>query len=567
MPDQTRTIVGQAAGWRGLKGLLSLALVALTGCFGAEAMHYDVQEYNKQVVSSEKEMLLYNIGALHYGQPPHFMMLSSVSQSRTFTGSSGFNWANPATWSVPFTATGTENPTITFVPIQGQDFANRFETPLRDKFSYFLEDREWYATDAEKEAIVLLFAQSLSLSHGDNDKCKSGLYVNRNRDPQDLHPLDNHYYSELAACVNEIVESSQYVELIDGHHAVPTGTSEDPKATDVVTALGAGYEWNKSGGKFALTTPVKIPAWLDYDPDTNKAESPKPELPPIVLHPLKPPLTPTELVYGNPKGYTWTKDGKGDFVLVPDGYAPDPKKSGELLELGKCVVRPCQMDKSGVECDSKACRTGDCTAGNCEPEKCERDTCEHEKCYSGECDADKTRLSYSDKIVNYVWPAPQDYFYVELRQNDDPQHLPVYNKTAEDECFNDKKSGTPNNLICGYFKIGNFLQIMQRLARPDMVCTYQDQQHIDANCQQSIFGIADNLGRIPSWAENSAPYQSLIGRLTGPYVYVPAHNPAWDSDRAKRDSETFFDLYKLYQMSLVDTSKLVTGAPAITISK
>ena len=562
MPDQRRNIVGRAAGWRGLKGLLSLALVGLTGCFGAEAMHYDVQEYNKQIVSSEKEMLLYNIAALHEGQPPHFMMLSSVSQQRTFAGSSGFNWANPATWSVPFSATGTESPTVQFVPIQGQEFFNRFETPLRDKFSYFLEDRLWYATAAEKEAIVLLFAQSLVLSHGDDDKCKSGLYVNRGLDPQDLHPHETHYYSEFSACVNQILERRTLNSvLIDGHHEVPTKTSEDPKAVDVVTALGAGYEWNKSGDKFALTTPVKIPAWLDYDPDTNPAEPPEPDLKPIIPYPPKPSLTPTDLVYGTPKGYTWTKDGKGDFVLVPDGYGLD-KATGELAKLGKCELAAC---KPGITCQSGKCETGICKAGNCEPGKCEADRCEPAECHSGNCESDKTKLLYSDKIVNALWPVPQDYFYVELRQNDDPQHLPVYNKTAEDECFNDRKSATPNNLICGYFKIGNLLQIMQRLARPDRVCRFQDQKLIDARCTQSIFGIADKLWKVPSWAENSAPYKGLTGRLTGPYVYVPAHNPAWDSDRAKRDSETFFNLYKIYQMSLVDTSKLVTGAPAITI--
>jgi hypothetical protein len=58
---------------------------------------------------------------------------------------------------------------------------------------------------------------------------------------------------------------------------------------------------------------------------------------------------------------------------------------------------------------------------------------------------------------------------------------------------------------------------------------------------------------------------------------VPAHEPQKErelvekdpkhQDLAKRDRDAFFNLYKLYQMSLVDTSKLVTGAPAITIGK
>src|SRR5260370_33617577 len=186
-------------------------------------MRYDIQEYNKQTVMSEQKMLLFNIGRLNQDLPPHFMMLATVSQSRTFTETAGFKWSNPATWSSPFTATNTESPTIQFVPIQGQDFANRFETPLTDKFTLFLEDREWFATDVEKEEIVLLFSQSLSLSHSDHEGCakgETGLYLNRRNDPQDTH--QDHYFGELAGCVNEIVELQKDYELIDGSHPVPT---------------------------------------------------------------------------------------------------------------------------------------------------------------------------------------------------------------------------------------------------------------------------------------------------------------------------------------------------------
>src|ERR1700731_2215456 len=153
MRNKGTKLVAPATGWRRLRSLIGLMLVALAGCFGPPAMRYDIQEYNKQTVMSEQKMLLFNIGRLNQDLPPHFMMLATVSQSRTFTGTAGFEWDNPTTWKVPFSTTGTESPTIQFVPIQGQDFANRFEAPLTDKFTLFLEDREWFATDAEKEAL------------------------------------------------------------------------------------------------------------------------------------------------------------------------------------------------------------------------------------------------------------------------------------------------------------------------------------------------------------------------------------------------------------------------------
>jgi hypothetical protein len=100
MTNHTTRITRQATGWRALKALIGVALVLLAGCLGPPTMHYDIQEYNKQALSAEEEMLLFNIGELHYTQPPHFMMLASISQSRTFSAGAGFQWTNPATWQV-----------------------------------------------------------------------------------------------------------------------------------------------------------------------------------------------------------------------------------------------------------------------------------------------------------------------------------------------------------------------------------------------------------------------------------------------------------------------------------
>jgi len=76
-----------------LKCLLLVTVLAFTGCFGATAMHTDIQEYNKQIIFSEQEMLLYNIGRLQYHLPPHFMMLASIAQTREFSTSAAFQWS------------------------------------------------------------------------------------------------------------------------------------------------------------------------------------------------------------------------------------------------------------------------------------------------------------------------------------------------------------------------------------------------------------------------------------------------------------------------------------------
>jgi hypothetical protein len=553
MHNKATRLIAPATGCRKLRAPVVLVLMALAGCFGPPTMHYDIQEYNKQVVSSEQQMLLYNIGRLNRNQPPHFMMLSSVSQTRMFSAGLSFQWtqlwnslvtpslAKPGTTkdsgtfqAGPFTAGTVENPTITFVPIQGQDFAQRFETPLTDKLTLFLEDREWYATDAEKEAIVLLFAQSLSLSHGDDDKCKkdkSGFYVNRFSDPQDSHLEQTHYYVGMSDCVKEIVQSYSDFVQIDANHKVPTEASDEPKAADLVTALQANYKWAKDGDKFALTNPVKIPAWLDYSPEfTAPSRSKKPDSSaPIFWVQKKPPWQ--GLQYTLPKGYAWkaynVKGGKTLFVLTPDGYDLERDGNGDLrLKNGNPVL---------VEVKGK------------EPKE-------------------DVRFSYGDKVVKEVWPVPQNYFYFELRKNEsgkDPSTI-VTDAIAERDCFSDLELDPANGLVCGFFKIGNLLQILQRLA--GLACTPKAKS--DNACGPSIFGIGSKED-IPSWADSSAPftYQADEGHEEKKWVWVPAHDPVNEAQLAERDRKTFFTLYKLYQMSLVDTSKLVAGAPPVTISK
>jgi hypothetical protein len=547
MPTQASTLIVRSAAWRKLRALIGLTLFALTGCFGAEAMHYDIQEYNKQALSSEKQMLLYNIGALHEDQPPHFMMLSSVSQSRTFSGTAGFKWANPATWSVPFSATNTESPTIQFVPIQGSDFVQRFESPLTDKFVTFLEDQRWYGDATDEENLLLLSAQSLFLIHGDDantGKCPAGLYVNK----IELAPDDRCYYKwppsgeckypkypydQFKGCLEEFLPTHRYFQQIDGHYPVPTTRSIAPLGADVVTALGAGYEWTEGGGEDPLTTAIRIPAWFDYDPQFVTPPDSNPDSnPPLPLVWSEPAPKWQNLQYTLPKNYQWKTfktvknyaSSADVYALVPDGYDLARDKAGKLEP----------PDKNGHYVPVKI-----------------KDSDEN----------DPNRISYADDVVKTIWPVTKDYFYIELRKNGQT-NAGITDAIAKGACFPEPsktnlvngKVAPANNVVCGYLKIGNLLQIMHRLAK--MSCPYQDQEWIDAKCTQSIFGVAKNLARIPCWAENSAPYQGLTGRLTGPYVYVPAHDPKVEHERtekdrthrnlAERDSRMFFDLYKLY---------------------
>jgi hypothetical protein len=326
--------------YRNTRALLYALPFILSGCFGAPAMQYDIQDYNRSIVASEKKMLLFNIGALHYGQPPHFMMLSTVSQSRTFSGSAGFAWTNPATWLVPFTSSATENPLVQFVPIQGQDFAQRFESPMTDKLELLLEDRRPSADiyTQQDEELIMLLADAVDIAHGDSNCPGFQTLIN-----------DKAHYEAFKTCVNEIVTEAKDFEVIDGHRFIPTKASEDPKASDLVTALSAGYEWTKADDKFALANMVRVPAWFDYTPtvvtptDSSEPESSSPVF--WVWH-RKPGMAGTSasmpdwknLQYTLPKDYQWkkypedtmTNPHRYTYALLPKGYDLERDPTGKL---------------------------------------------------------------------------------------------------------------------------------------------------------------------------------------------------------------------------------------------
>ncbi len=383
-----------------------------------------------------------------------------------------------------------------------------------------------------------------------------------------------HFEDDFEACIKEIVKGAIDFEFIDSPHLIPTvAPKERPTAQEVVSALQASYEW--TGKDPTLANLVRVPGWFDYRPifappleaepgcssapvhapgqPRSKAlepgfcmkDSAGGGFPPIWAQRNKPNWR--NLAYSIPADYQWkvyeTGDNTGKYIyaLVPNGYGLQRDENHELKQ--------------------------DHPNGNYLPAK-----------PPPESAADQ--LSYGDEIVNYVWPEPQDYLYIELRNNvKNNVKEETVQETVRRECFPKPADQTQtydssNNVMCGYFKIGNLSQIMRRLA--SMACEFikrDGRLERVKECKEGIFGFGPAA---PSWAEAWSSYTYPDG--TKGKVFVPAHDPDLqdeadltlrqdEADLALRDRNMFFLLYKLYQMSLVDTSKLVTGTIPITISK
>ena len=113
-------------------GLLAavLALGLGAGCsFGPSAMESDRAGYNIAVQRSTSEQLLLNLVRLRYREPTQFLEIGSITAS--FSYSAGANFAStiprgsPESHRVGGDLAYAERPTITFTPLQGEQFANR----------------------------------------------------------------------------------------------------------------------------------------------------------------------------------------------------------------------------------------------------------------------------------------------------------------------------------------------------------------------------------------------------------------------------------------------------------
>ena len=120
-------------------GVVGCVLVGVSGCtIGPSALRGGRPEYNRVIQQTEKQELLLNIVRLRYGEHIKFLQVSSIVSTLSVGASATANatvpfgtqtrldvvsGANIAT--VGGGLNYSETPTITYVPVEGQQFANQ----------------------------------------------------------------------------------------------------------------------------------------------------------------------------------------------------------------------------------------------------------------------------------------------------------------------------------------------------------------------------------------------------------------------------------------------------------
>lgn len=160
--------------------LTVLTMVILQGCVSSPALFDDaVISYDKSITETLSKQLLLNIARAHQHQPMHFTGISNIAATFNFQLNAGVTPAltgNSGSLLVPSFGGGiSENPTISIVPMEGEEFTRRLLTPLQEaKLTMLLRQ------GADVDLVLRLLIDELRLTDANGDK----IYQNKPADTQ-----------------------------------------------------------------------------------------------------------------------------------------------------------------------------------------------------------------------------------------------------------------------------------------------------------------------------------------------------------------------------------------------
>lgn len=142
--------------------------LTLSGCLAPIALHQAVLEYDQTTAQIQAEILLKNIARSKHTEPLHFTAVSSVAATFNFETSIGLQSSSSNTTDLIapfFRTTVAENPTITIIPVEGEEFTKRILSPITSDKFFFL------ALQGIRPGIIFrLLAERLVIIKGDRQR-------------------------------------------------------------------------------------------------------------------------------------------------------------------------------------------------------------------------------------------------------------------------------------------------------------------------------------------------------------------------------------------------------------
>lgn len=233
-------------------------LLLQASCMSPMALDHAVMAYDQTATEIQSKQLLLNIARAHQHLPLHFTGVSSIAATFNFQFNAG---ATPAmtgesgSLMTPiFGGTASENPTITIVPIEGEEFTRRLLTPFQEsKLTMLLRQ------GADIDLILRLLAGELAIKAGDHDT----VYANKPSDKDSYR-----FFRQAVTHLSSIQDRhALYVEPLcyERYWSMPVESLSPQQLLDLEKEYKVIYD--ETGKRLMLSKPVTGHVLLtNYDP-------------------------------------------------------------------------------------------------------------------------------------------------------------------------------------------------------------------------------------------------------------------------------------------------------------
>jgi hypothetical protein len=204
------------------------------------ALHRAMVAYDRAVVEAESELLLLNIARLQDDDPAHFTVTANIAATFDFranTGLQGQLYERGGTafarnlYALNLGGSVAENPTVSIVPVQGEEFTKRILTPLdQNKLDFLVHEGR------NLQMVLRLVTRTIELEEG------SGRRALLN------NPMRRAEYEEFRRLILHLswLHETRRLFLVPLRYDEQVGVvlSQPPTAAEVVAGLAQGYRWS-----------------------------------------------------------------------------------------------------------------------------------------------------------------------------------------------------------------------------------------------------------------------------------------------------------------------------------
>ncbi len=248
------------------KIILIPLLLTIASCMGPMSLHRSVINYDESVSRIESEILLVNIARTHRNIPTHFTVTSRIAATFDYNSSAGFiatifeKLPGVNSYSGSLGLSAAENPTLSIIPIQGEEFTKRILSPLDESNFLFLVFQ-----GAPLDMVMRLMARGIEFQN--QDGTFERFIIN--------WPTRKEEYIEFRKRTLHLVwlnsNRNLFVSRLQFQKTIHSPKEENMSAMEITKLLNDGYKVEQADGQNGNILKKEVSGRVvmtNYDPQT-----------------------------------------------------------------------------------------------------------------------------------------------------------------------------------------------------------------------------------------------------------------------------------------------------------